>query len=53
MEYAQPMDILQAPQRHHHPALHISLLKDQRLVLDNRLEIRVEVFKHQVDVLFD
>lgn len=41
---------LQTAERHGHPALDVRGEKDERAVLDDHLEIRVEELEHEVQI---
>lgn len=53
MQHAVAVYVLQSPERHQRPAFDVSLLEDERLVLDDRFEVGVEEFQHEVYVLLD
>lgn len=42
------MNVLQTPQHHDHPALHIGRRKDQRPILDERFHVGIQEFQHQI-----
>lgn len=47
------MEVLQSSERHDHPAFHVRILEDERLVPYDCLEVGVEELENEIDVLLD
>lgn len=47
------MNVLEAAQRHRHPAFDVAILEDQLMVADHSFEVGIEELEHQIDVLLD